>query len=104
MADNEDATASLGDSEEARVEHSPRAHVPEVIQRAEEDGEVSSLMDGKKAGDVFEQQPSRTTCSRQIEESEDERAPCASEAGASAGDGEVLAGEPSHPEVGNRDI
>ena len=36
--DNEDATASLRDSEKLRVKNSPRAQIPEVVQ-ATEDGE-----------------------------------------------------------------
>lgn len=42
MSDNEDATASLGDSKVGSVKHSPRARIPDVVQRPEECPEVPS--------------------------------------------------------------
>ena len=42
MSDNEDSTASLGDSKELSVQHSPGATIPEFRQRPEDGSKVPS--------------------------------------------------------------
>lgn len=46
-SDNEDATASLGYSEELCIQHSPRHAVPEVIQVIDDSVEVASVLDAE---------------------------------------------------------
>jgi hypothetical protein len=46
-ADNEDATTTLGRSEPARIDSSPRDTVPELIQVHEYPEEIVSLTDAK---------------------------------------------------------
>lgn len=51
---NVDSTTLLGDSEIFRVKHTPRDVIPALVQRLENDCEVSSSVGTKKAVDVFE--------------------------------------------------
>lgn len=51
---NVDSTALLGDSEMFRVKHTPRDVIPALVQRLENDCEVSSSVGTKKPVDVFE--------------------------------------------------
>ena len=44
MSDNVDSAATLGDSEKLSVKHSPRARIPDVVQRPEECPEVPSAV------------------------------------------------------------
>jgi len=44
MSDNEDATASLGHSEELSVQHSPGATIPEFRQRPEDGAKIPSAV------------------------------------------------------------
>jgi len=46
-ADNEHATATLGDSEPARIQNSPRDTVPEVVHVHEDPSEVESSIAAK---------------------------------------------------------
>lgn len=101
MADNEHSTAPLGDSEESSVQYPPREAVPEVGQRAENDGKVSSVGSGEKPRDVFEQEPSgpnREVCDP-VAPVEEQAGPGAADAGSLPGDGPVLAGDSSADEI-----
>lgn len=51
---NVDSTTLLGDSEILRVKHTPRDVIPALVQRLENDCEVSSSVGTKKPVDVFE--------------------------------------------------
>jgi hypothetical protein len=51
---NVDSTALLGDSEVFRVKHTPADVIPALVQRLENDCEVSSSVGTKKPVDVFE--------------------------------------------------
>jgi hypothetical protein len=56
---DEDAAPPLGHSEESTVQHSPGEVVkPEVGQRREYDGEISSAVAGKESGYIFNENPS----------------------------------------------
>jgi hypothetical protein len=59
MSDNEDATASLGHSEELSVQHSPGATIPEFRQRSEDGTKVPPSVRRQDAGDVFPDDPPR---------------------------------------------
>jgi hypothetical protein len=59
MSDNEDATASLGHSEELSVQHSPGATIPEFRQRANDGTKIPPSIRGQNTGDVFPDDPAR---------------------------------------------
>tara|TARA_Y100000310_G_scaffold258685_1_gene267163 strand:- start:53 stop:187 length:135 start_codon:yes stop_codon:yes gene_type:complete len=44
MSDNEDSTASLGNSEVLRVKHAPLKAVPELGQLTDDDSEISAVV------------------------------------------------------------
>lgn len=58
MSDNEDTTASLGNSKKLRVENSVPDRKPEVGQRLKHDPEVPAASRGEKSGYVFQEDPS----------------------------------------------
>ena len=53
-SDNEDSTTTLGDSEVLSIKHPPSHAIPATDQRFNDDGHVSSVIGGKKARHVFE--------------------------------------------------
>jgi hypothetical protein len=59
MRDNEDSTASLGNSEVLSVQHSEGPPIPELAQRPEEGSKIPSAVTRQDAGDVFPDNPSR---------------------------------------------
>lgn len=99
MSDNEHSTASLGDSEVACIEHSPRDAVPEVGQRAQHDAEVPTIVRGEQPGYVLEEQPGGAKSVSESGEFVEEARAGAGEAAPLARDAEVLAGESSAEEV-----
>jgi hypothetical protein len=109
-ANDEDASPPLGHSEVSAVQHSPGEVVkPEVAQRREYDGEVSSrsvLRAGKESGNVLKEDPSawanKLICD--AGEFEEESGSLAGETGAASGNTEVLAGEASAEEVDHRNV
>ena len=58
-ADNEDATAPLGDSEVTRVQNPPGHAIPEVDQPPQYDTEVGAWRGsaGKQSGNIFNDHP-----------------------------------------------
>lgn len=98
-ADNEHAAASLGDSEVASVQSSPRNAIPELLHFAEKPSEVSPFVGTEEPRDVFQQEPPRSASLSKVEEGEGEAAPLAGEPCALSCEAEVLAGEPSAPDV-----
>jgi hypothetical protein len=57
-ANDEHPSPSLGHSEVSAVQHSPGEVVkPELGQRREKDGEISSVVGGKKSGYVLNEDP-----------------------------------------------
>ena len=93
MSDNEHSTAALGNSEESSVENPPCEAIPEVAQRAENDGKVSSVGRGEEPRDVLNEEPSwaKLICDPGEHEEEAGAFPC--KAAPLACDAEVLAGE-----------
>jgi len=58
-AKDENAPPALGHSEVSAVQHSPGEVVkPEVAQRTENDGEISSTLGREQAGDILNEDPS----------------------------------------------
>jgi hypothetical protein len=99
MSDNEDSTAPLGNSEVSRVQHSPANAIPELGQRREKDGEISSTERGKKSGYVLNEEPAGAKSVNDSYELEEEGGSLTGESCSPAGDREVLAGEASAEEV-----
>jgi hypothetical protein len=91
MSDNEHSTAPLGDSEESSVKYPPGEAIPDVGQRAENDGKVSAVGRGEKPWDVLDQDPSWAKLICDPCELEEQAGAVPVEPSASAGDGEVLA-------------
>ncbi len=60
---NVDTTALLGDSEVLTVKHTPRDVIPALVQRFENDGEVTSAVAREKPVDVFKDNGSRVASS-----------------------------------------
>jgi hypothetical protein len=106
-ANDEDASPPLGHSEVSAVQHSPREVVkPELGQRREYDGEISSTVAGKKSGNVLNEDPSSVP-NKVIGDSgelEEQAGSLAGESCSSTGNGDVLAGEASAEEVNRSDI
>jgi hypothetical protein len=110
---DEDASPTLGHSEVSAVENSPGDVMkPEVDQDAEKDREISALSlfssvlvlarGTEKTGDVLDEDPAAFGDALVGDSSElEEQAATSSshDSGATAGDGEVLAGESSDEEV-----
>jgi hypothetical protein len=99
MSDNEHSAASLGNSEESRVQHSPGHAIPELGQRRENDGEISSAVGRQESGNVLNEEPAGLKSVCDSCELEEEAGVGSVESGSLAGDGQVLAGEPSAKEV-----
>jgi hypothetical protein len=64
-SDNDDATAPLGDSEVSSVQNPPAEPIPEAGQVVNDDGEVSSVVDGEKTRHVLTDEPGGTVFSQQ---------------------------------------
>ncbi len=63
MSDKVDSTASLRDAESRRVKQPIGDTIPAVCQPAEDGCEVTSVIAGKQAGDVLDDNPSRANAS-----------------------------------------
>lgn len=91
---NEDATATLGDSEVLRIQHSPSDAIPEVNQRPEDGTHIPSSVGGKETRDVFEEEPLRLEVFRDPDDLPEETGSGTGESGTLSSEGDVLAGEP----------
>jgi hypothetical protein len=91
--DKEHSTASLGDSEVASVQSSPRYAIPELLHFIEKPSEVSPLVGTEEARDVLQHKPPRAALLHSVEEGEGKAASLACESSSLASDAEVLAGE-----------
>jgi hypothetical protein len=101
-ANDEDASPPLGHSEVTAVQHSPGEVVkPDVPQRADHDGEISSVGGTEQAGDVLNDDPSSRSNKLigAAGELEEQPGSFPGESGSSSGDGEVLAGESSAEKI-----
>jgi hypothetical protein len=93
--DNEDSTASLGDSKVASVQSSPRYAIPELLHFIEKPSEVSAVVGTEESRYVFQHEPPRSALRHKVEECEGKAAALACESCALACDAEVLAGKPA---------
>jgi hypothetical protein len=93
--DNEHSTASLGDSEVASVQSSPRYAIPELFHFIEKPSEVSPLVGTEETRDVLQHEPPRSALLHSVEEGEGKTASLACESSSLACDAEVLAREPA---------
>jgi hypothetical protein len=91
MSDNEDATASLGHSDELSVQHSPGATIPEFRQRPDDGTKIPPAVRRQNAGDVFPDDPPRPQSASKPAKLDGQVATCILQATSSAGDGEGLA-------------
>jgi hypothetical protein len=93
--DNEHSTASLGDSEVASVQSSPRYAIPELFHFIEKPSEVSPFVGTEESRDIFQHEPPRSALLHKVEEGEGKAGSLACESSSLASDAEVLAGEPA---------
>lgn len=98
-SDNEDSTASLGDSEVLSVQHSVADAIPTVNQRPEDGTQVPSLSRRQESVDVLEDEPPRLDLVEESAELPEEPTPRSSKACSRAGQGDVLAGESSNEDI-----
>jgi hypothetical protein len=91
MSNNEDATASLGHSEELSVQHSPGATIPEFRQRPDDGAEVPPAVRGQNTGDVFPDDPARPQSASKPAKLDGQVATRILQAATSSGEGEGLA-------------
>lgn len=98
-SDNEDATATLGDSEESRVQYSPGDAIPELPQAQKYSREVSSVVGGKESGNILNDRPSWPQFGQHPLELKPETAALAPKTGPLAGHTEILAGEAAVDEI-----
>ena len=99
MADNEHATAALGDSEILAVQYPVGPPVPAIFQSREERPEVAPVIGTKKPWNILKQQPSGLQFVGHPQEFPEEAAAFPGEPSALAGDGKVLAGEAAAEEI-----
>ena len=99
MSDNEDATASLGHSEELSVQHSPGATIPEFRQRPDDGAKVPPAVRGQDTGDVFPDDPPRPQSASKPAKLDGQVATRILQAATSSGEGEGLAGSSSGQNV-----
>jgi len=88
MSDNEDATASLGHSEELSVQHSPGATIPEFRQRPEDGAKIPSAVRRQNTGDVFPDDPTGPKAASKSAKLDGQLTTRISQAASSSGNGE----------------
>jgi hypothetical protein len=93
--DNEDSTASLGDSEVSSVQSSPRYAIPELLHFIEKPSEVSAAVGTEETWDILQHEPPRSALLNKVKEGEGEAGSLACKSCPLACDAEVLAGEPT---------
>jgi hypothetical protein len=93
--DKEHSSASLGDSEVASVQSSPRNAIPELLHFIEKPSEISAAVGTEESRDIFQHEPPRSALLNKVEEGEGKTASLACESSSLASDAEVLAGEPA---------
>jgi hypothetical protein len=101
---NEDTAASLGHSEPLRVQNSPRHAVPQVIQVAQDSGEVPAGVDRKEPRDVLAEEPTGACLSQEPHDVPPQSRTWVSQAATMARDRVSLAGPPGgeHSSIGNK--
>jgi hypothetical protein len=99
MADNEDATAPLRDSEELSVQHSLGATVPEVRQRPEDGTKVPPAVRRQNTRDVFPDDPSRPQSASKLAKLDGQLATRIIQAASSSSNGERGTWRSTHENV-----
>ena len=99
MSDNEDATASLGHSEELSVQHSPGATIPEFRQRPEDGAKVPPAIRRQNTGDVFPDDPPRPQSASKAAKLDRQLTTRIIQAASSSGDGERGTRRSTHENV-----
>ena len=101
---NVDSLARLGDSEVFAVKHTPADRIPELGQRPDDGAKISSTVRAKKTCNVFEQDNSGACFSNEASKvvKESRALPSKPRSRAHSSQRDVLAGESSSPNVGNR--
>jgi len=99
MSDNEDATASLGHSEELSVQHSPGATIPEFRQRNDDGAKIPPAVRGQNSGHVFPDNPAGPKAASKPAKFEGQAATRVTQAASSSGGAEGLAGSSSGQNV-----
>ena len=79
MSDNVDATAPLGDSEVATIEHSPCHAIPEAGKLPDDEGHVCPAVGREKSGHILDNDPFGSTLFHQSDEIEPEIAALSAE-------------------------
>jgi hypothetical protein len=98
-SDNEYSTAALGNSEVASVKYSPRAAIPELGQRCENDSKVSALGRGEEPNDVLNEEPSWSKLICDPGKLKEESRPLPGEPCPLARDAEILTRESTREEI-----
>jgi hypothetical protein len=70
--DKEHSTASLGDSEVASVQSSPRYAIPELLHFVEKPSEVSAFVGTEDPRDILQHEPPRSALLNKVKEGEGE--------------------------------
>jgi hypothetical protein len=94
-ADNEHSTASLGDSEVASVQSSPRNAIPEFLHFIEKPSKISAVARTEETWDVFQHDPFRSALLNKVKIGEGEAGALACKSSPLSCDAEVLAGKSS---------
>jgi hypothetical protein len=102
--DNEDTTASLGNSEPLSVKNPPISPIPHVGQRLDEAAKVFAVRGGQYTRDILPYNPSWLDTLNQLKVREHNSASIISEAGALPCDAEGLARSSSDHNVGCSDF
>jgi hypothetical protein len=98
-SDDEHAASSLRHSEVTAVENPPGHAVPEVGQRSKHCSEVPTAVRREETGNVLDEKPSGSKSVCESGELEEQAGSLPGEPCSLAGDGDVLAGEPSAEEI-----
>jgi hypothetical protein len=99
ISDNEDATASLWNSEVLSVKNSVGEPIPEFPQPSEEAAKIPPFSQGQDAGDVLPDHPAGAQSISNCKEDEGQVATRVSHAFSETSDGEGLAGGSSDQKV-----
>lgn len=102
---NEDPLARLWDSEVFAVKHTPSHAIPEFGQSPNDEDEISSIVGREKARHVFEENNSGAALLNQSRKlvKESRLLPSKPRSRPHSSQRDILAGESSGPDIGNRD-
>jgi hypothetical protein len=99
IADKEDSTALLRDSEELSVKHSVGEPIPAFPQRSEDGSKIPSAVRRQDAGNIFPDDPARANSIKEAHALEGQLAASAIQPRSVSSDGEILTGCAGDEEV-----